>query len=69
MYSLRLFVRDNDDGRLPFTHVSLSATNDDEAIELGRGQIAENMPPGCSFVQARVCRGEEVIWQSADAVS
>jgi hypothetical protein len=62
MYTLRLTLRD--DEASPFKHVPLSATNDEEAIKLGREQIAEQMPAGYRFVQARVCRGEEVIWSS-----
>jgi hypothetical protein len=65
MYTLRLTVRD-DDGSLPFKHVPLSATGDDEAIRIGRERIAEQMPADYKFVQARVCRGEEVIWSSSD---
>ena len=67
MYSLRLTVRDN--YGCPFKHVKLSASNDDEAIELGRGQIAEQMPDGYTLVQARVCRGEEVIWSFPGAAA
>jgi hypothetical protein len=67
MYTLRLTVRD-DEGS-PVKQVELSATNDDEAVKLGREQIAEQMPAGYKFVQARVCRGEQVIWSSNDAIS
>jgi hypothetical protein len=62
MYTLRLTVRDDESS--PFKHVPLSATNDDEAIKVGREKIAEQMPADYTFVQARVCRGEEVIWSS-----
>lgn len=62
MYTLRLTVRDDEVS--PFKHVPLSATKDDEAVKIGREQIAEQMPAGYTFVQARVCRAEEVIWSS-----
>jgi hypothetical protein len=64
MYTLRLTMRDEDDGRTPFKHAPISTTADDQAIEAGRAQIAEHMPAGYAFVQARVCRDEEVIWSS-----
>jgi hypothetical protein len=67
MYTLRLTVRDDEES--PVKHVTLSANSDDEAIKLGREQIAEHMPAGYKFVQARVCRGEQVIWSSSDAIS
>jgi hypothetical protein len=67
MYTLRLTVRD--DRLSPFKYVLLSATNNDEAIKVGREQIAEQMPSGYTFVRARVCRGEEVIWSSKNATS
>jgi hypothetical protein len=61
-YTLRITVSDGH--RRLFKHIEISASTDDEAIELGRGKIAEHMPAGYTFVKARVCRGEEVIWHS-----
>ena len=63
MYTIRLTVRD-DEGLQPFKHVPKSSTNDDEAIIAGQAQIADQMPARYTFVQARVCRREEVVWSS-----
>ena len=60
MYSLRLKVR-NDEAS-PTKFVDLSAKSDDEAIRFACAQAYEHMPDGYTLVQARVCRGEEVIW-------
>lgn len=65
MYTLRLTVRDAEASPVKF--VELPLTNDDDAIKLGRAQIAEQMPDSYTFIEARVCRGEEVIWSARRA--
>jgi hypothetical protein len=46
----------------PIKFVELGATNDADAIKFGRAKIAEEKPELYDLSQARVCRGEEVIW-------
>jgi hypothetical protein len=59
-YTLRLTVRADADR--PSKHVDLDATDDTDAIKLGQAKIAEEKPTLYKLLQARVCRGEEVIW-------
>jgi hypothetical protein len=63
MYTLRLTVQD-DDGSRPVKPVRISASCDDEAIKIGRERVADEIPANYTFLQARVLRGEEVIWSS-----
>jgi hypothetical protein len=62
-YTLRLTVQGESPDDTPVKPVDLAATNDGEAIELGKAKIAETVPANYTFIKARVCRGEEVIWQ------
>jgi hypothetical protein len=61
MYSLRLFLRD-DDGTRPFKIEPLSAADDDDAIKLGTAQIWQHKPENYALVEARVCRDDHIIW-------
>jgi hypothetical protein len=62
-YTLRLYLRHKIDGAPPFKHVTLSATNDAEAIKTGREQISDSIPDNDHTLDGvRVCRGEQTIW-------
>jgi hypothetical protein len=67
MYSLRLTARDTESSPVKF--IKLSATNDIEAIELGKAKIADEKPELYILTQARVCRGEEVIWSANPTIA
>jgi hypothetical protein len=62
-YTLRPTVKDESPECFLVKPVDLTATDDIEAIELGKAKIAEHTPANYVFVKARVCREEEVIWQ------